>query len=478
MGLLSTIVNQPTFGKLVFKLLKRKAFKLVESPLEETLEKQKKLLESKFKRLEATTIGKKMGVKKQSSLNELPITDYDFYHPFYNNPTSDAFMYPLDSYVRSRTSGTQGKEKWFMMPKIELKKSVLDTFIPLLFLLFHDGEKSTLEHGDTVYANVATRPFTSGYMGEETAKYNLINIVPNMALPFKDKVNYFIRNHQKIDGALILASTLISKIFPEIQKPIQLKGLGVMDAQIAEIYKKEIEEYTGTKPKTAYYSTETFVCSHPSIQYPLGFFFDWQRGIYEFVPVKEEDENKTVSLDQVRVGELYNLYFTSFYSELTRYNTKNCFRCIAKGDDIIGTDFPIFKLHARLEKTISLHNFTRISEDELLTAFQRAEIRFVDFTARVEVKKGLQYLVIYTEITKPISQKELEENLHRELYNMNQDYQNLVDFFEYTPLKVEIMPAGVFTKYLQEKLGSVPKVDRINMNDEEFKKLLDIAKMS
>lgn len=458
--------------------MKRKASKLMATPLEEALEKQQKLLEPKIKRLENTLIGKKIGTKKQSNLNELPLTDYNFYQQFYNNPTSDAFIYPLESYVRTRSSGTQGKEKWFMIPKIELKKAILDTFIPLLFLLFHNGEQSTLEYGDTLYGNVATRPFTSGYMGEETAKYNLINIVPNMAIPFQDKVNYFIRNHQKIDGALILASTLISKIFPEIQKPIQLKGLGVMDAQIAEIYQKEIEEFTGTKPKTAYFSTETFVCSHPSIQYPLGFFFDWQRGIFEFMPIKEENQNETIGLDQIKVGELYNLYFTSFYSELTRYNTKNCFRCIAKGDDIIGTDFPIFKFHSRLEKTISLHNFTRIGEDELITALQKAKIQFIDFTARVEVKKGLEYLVIYIEVTGNATQKELEEKLHKELYNMNQDYQNLIDFFEYTPLKVKILPMGTFNKYLQEKPGSIPKVARINMNSEEFKKLLDIAQMS
>ena len=90
--------------------------------LEKALETQKKLLQSKIKRLENTAIGKKMGVKKQLTLNELPLTDYDFYQQFYNNPTSDAFMYPLENYIRTRTSGTKGKEKWFMIPKVELKK--------------------------------------------------------------------------------------------------------------------------------------------------------------------------------------------------------------------------------------------------------------------------------------------------------------------------------------------------------------------
>ena len=478
MEILTKLVNQPTFGKLVFKILKRKASKLYRTSLEDAQKRQGYLLKKKLNLLKETTIGKKMGLKNRSTFNEIPLTDYDFYQQFYSNPTSDAFIYPLDSYVRPRTSGTQGKEKWFMMPKIELRKAVLDTFIPLLFLLFHDGEKSTLQYGDTLYANVGTKPFTSGYMGEETSKYNLINIVPNLAIPFQDKVNYFIRNYDKIDSALILASTLISKILPEIEKPIQLKGLGVMDAQIAEIYQKELEDFTGTKPKTAFFSTETFVCSHPSIQYPLGFFFDWQRGFYEFVPIRENDSKDTIGLDQVKVGELYKLYFTSLYGEITRYNTKNCFKCIALGDDVIGSDLPIFKFHSRLEKTISLHNFTRIGEDELFTAFQRAKIRFVEFTARVEVTTGLEYMTIYTEVAKQLSSKEIEKKLHKELIDMDPDYRNLVEYFEYEPIKVKILPNGTFNKYLQQKPIALPKVSRINMDNEEFNNLLDVANMS
>jgi len=437
--------------------------------------KQNELLEKKIIRLQKTSIGKKMEIKNNQNFNDFPLTNYDFYQQFYDHPVSGALMYPLDNYLRIRTSGTKGKEKWFMMPKIELKKAIFDTFIPLLFLLFHDGEKPTLQYGDTLYANVGTKPFTSGYMGEETAKYDIIKIVPNMALPFQDKVNYFIRNHHKIDGALILASTLISKILPEINKPIKLKGLGVMDAQIAEIYQKELQEWTGTQPKTAYFSTETFVCSQPSIQHPLGFFFDWQRGIYEFVRIKGKNPNEIITLDQVKKGELYQLYYTSFYSELTRYNTKNCFQCIAIGDDVIGTDAPIFKLHSRLEKTLSLHNFTRIGEDELITALKKAKIPFIDFTARIEVNKGLEYLTIYIEITKPIPSEEIQEKLHKELDTMDPDYKNLVDYFEYKPLKIKLVPNGTFNKYLEQKQAALPKVDRIKMRNEEFNKFLDIA---
>jgi len=476
MELPSKIISQPIIGKMIFKFLKRKALKTLEMSLDKTLEKQRGMLELKFKRMERTDIGRKLGVHRWVKLQNLPMTDYSFYEPLFYNPTSSAFMYHLEDYIKMRTSGTAGKEKWFLMPKDELKKAVYETFIPLLFIVFHDGEKSTLEYGDTLYANVAPRPFTSGFMGAETAKYGLINIVPNLNLLYHDKVNYFILNHEKIDGALILTSALISQIIPSIKKPIKLKGLGLLDSQVAEVYKKEIEEFTGAIPKSAYYSTETFVCSLPSVQYPLGFMFDWRRGTFEFLPVRDGEEKEPIEIDQVKVGDFYQLIFTSFISELTRYKTKDCFKCVAKGDDILGVDYPIFKLYSRLEKTISLQNFTRISEDELLTAFQNTKISFIDFTARVEIEGGLEYLVIYVEPAEDISAEDIREAIHEQLYRGDKDYQDLVDFFGYTPLKIHLVPKGVFTKYLEGKIAAVPKVDRIKMREAEFEKILKIMK--
>jgi len=58
---------------------------------------------------------------------------------------------------------------------------------------------------------------------------------------------------------------------------------------------------------------------------------------------------------------------------------------------------PIFKFYGRMEKTISLHNFTRISEDELVEALRDNDISFVEFTARKETERGLEYLAIYIE---------------------------------------------------------------------------------
>jgi len=60
--------------------------------------------------------------------------------------------------------------------------------------------------------------------------------------------------------------------------------------------------------------------------------------------------------------------------------------------------------------------------------------------------------------------------IHEQLYKQDETYHKLVDFFEYMPIKVHLLKKGIFVAYLQEKAGSVPKVDRINMEQQEFKK--------
>lgn len=482
MGLLLKIISVPTIAKLALKVLKKRAFNSYQIPLERALEKQNKMLEAKFKKLSDTKIGRKLGVQRGVPLQDVPMTDYGFYEPFFNNPAPDAFMYPLTDYVRTRTSGTSGVEKWFMIPKRVFPKMFRETGVLLLLSLFHDGERITLEYGDTLYVNMAPRPFIGGLNISMTqGGYGMVNIVPNVNLSYHDKVQHFILNHKDIDGAVMLASTLISKIMPAIEKPIRLKGLIVLDSVVGEVYKKEIEEFVGVSPKTGYGSTEIgFAAGIPSIQYPLAFILDWRRGLFEFLHVKEGkvEKEEPILLNDVKPGEVYELVYTSFEGELTRYSTKDTFICIAKGDDIMDTDYPVFKFHSRLGKEISLHNFTRISEDELLTALRETNIPFIDFTTRVEIESGMEYLVMYIECTGDMTSEDIKKSIHDKLYEMDRDYRDLVDFYKYEPFKIRLVPKGVFAKYLEEKIAGVAKVERTNMREEEFEKFILLMKTS
>jgi len=476
--LLSKLLTNPTIGRTLFKIIKGRAFRPYNIPVEAALEKQEEILSSKFGRMEGTEMGRRLGVHRGMRLEEAPTTDYGFYEDFFTNPSANGFIYPISEYERVRTSGTSGSEKWFMIPRHSFVKC-WETGLATLMAMFHDGEKVDFEYGDLIYVNVAPRPFSSGhvlsYLERET--YDIIRLVPNINLSFKDKIKYFTRNYDKIDGAVMLASTLISRVIPEIEGPIKLKGLLTLDSQIGEIYENELRNFAGTPPRTIYATTETLNCTVPSVQHRLSFFFDWKRGIFEFYPIDREGNNQVkceslVPMNEVKVEEIYQPVFTSLEGEMTRYVINDSLLCVALGDDIVGMDFPVFSFHSRLEKNISLQNFTRISEEELLMAFRHNNIRFVDFTARCEVEKGLERLAVYVEQVGNMSAEEIEECLHNYLYDVDRDYRDLVNFFSYNPVKVYIVPRGTFCKYMERKDASWGKVERINMREEEFRKII------
>lgn len=476
--MLSKLLSNPTIGKTVFTIMKKRVFKAYNVSVEAALQKQEEMLSSKFGRMEETEIGRRLGIRRGAKLDEMPVTDYDFYEGFFKNPPANAFMYPIDDYEKVRTSGISGSEKWFMIPRISFV-NCWKTGLATLMAIFHDGENVTFDYGDVVYINVAPRPFSGGYVLSylEPETYGMIRLVPNINLSFKDKVKFFVRNHKKIDGAVMLASTIISRVMYEVEGPIKLRGLLTLDSQIAEIYRSEIEGYTGIPPRTIYATTETLNCTVPSVQHPLGFLFDWRRGIFEFHPVGREESEKItredlVRLGEVKVGEVYQPIFTSLEGEMTRYVLKDSVLCVARGDDILETDFPIFSFHSRLEKIISLQNFTRISEGELLMAFKHGNVQFVDFAVRVEVENGLEYLALYLEHTGNMSPDEIKERLHKYLYDVDRDYRELVDFFDYVPVKVHLVARGTFCKYMERKVASWGKVDRMNMREEAFKKII------
>jgi hypothetical protein len=475
MSMLSDLMRFPTVGKFLLKQWKKNALNPLKLPREKIMERQETLLKKKIGAVERTDIGKKLGIKEGSGIKDLPLTSYEFYQPFFNNPVPSAFMYPLDKYRRTMTSATSGAPKWFMTPskKIEeIRKTMFTSFM----VFSHDGEKFQMEYGDTVYINVAPQPYAGGLvLSEEDRVPTVLNIVPNLHLPYRDKVDYFIRNYEKIDSAATLAASLVSQIMPVVKKPLKLKGLGVFDTVVAETYYEEIEEFAGTPPRIVYTSTETLLPSLPSIEHRLSFIMDWRCGFFEFIPLHGDGEREQVlDVSDVEAGGVYRVVYTSFQDELTRYDTKDSFECIALSDDVLGIESPVFKFHSRVDKVIDIQRFTRIDESELLQAFKDADIPLVDFTARKEIVEGLEYLTIYLEHSGDENASTIHRKLHEALYRIDKDYANLTEFFEYTPLRVVQMPSGTFMRYLEQKEAAVPKVERIDMDQKNFSILKEL----
>ena len=243
---------------------------------------------------------------------------------------------------------------------------------------------------------------------------------------------------------------------------------------------EDIKKLTGNYPKTTYGSTETLFCSIPSIQYPGSFLFDWRVMYSEFV--YEDDKVDTLgdlgpsgldlmNIDHVKVGGHYQLIATPFQTDMTRYVMPDIFECVAERDDILETEFPVFKYYARADRILVLHNFTRITEDEILEVFKAAEVPFVEFTARRELDGSRDYLHLYIELRKPVEMDILHAKINSLLREYDRDWRDLSNFLDYDPLKITILPKGSFNRYLNRQKG-MPKVERIIMKEERFKDLI------
>ncbi len=454
---------------------------------EENVSRQlEKNVRNKIRRQSITALGKKIGISKDSSINELPLTSYDFYLPFYKNPREGDFIYPLKDYVRSHTSGTMGKPKVYLLPTSGLKTLLRKTGASLFFISTYDGKKYNFRFGDTLYINVPGGAFITNIASNVmTANSSgLIKIVPENRnnLTFQEKVDYFVDHYKEIDMAQMTVTTLLDDIRPRINDRLNLKAFITLDSS-AEPMKEQIKEFVGTYPMTPYASTESMVCTLPSVEYPGGFFFDWRVIYTEFIPEEEALDNgvavygnhpEVISLRNVEVGKRYQLIITPFYNDLTRYITSDILECISLDDKVLKVKTPVFRFYSRADKLVSLHNFTRINEQEIIMVLQNADVPFVEFTVRKELDGTKEFMVLYLELNKEMDVEVVKTRVHEEIMKVDKDWRDLTNMMNYNPLKIKLLPRGSFKRFLSRREG-MPRIAHIDMNDEQFRELVGAA---
>ena len=445
--------------------------------------KEEALIKKKIKRVARSGLGKKLGVEQSTKIENVPFTGYDYYMPFFRNPREGDFIYPVEDYVRSQTSGTMGKPKIFLNPKTGVMENLKRSVISLMFICTHDGTRPLLEIGDTIYANLPGGAFIGGQITSNMrgGQSSFIKMVPEDAdnMTFKEKADYFVENHEKIDMAYMTVTTFLDEICPQVDEEIYLKGFLTQDISAGPL-KEKIKAKSGHYPKTVFGSTETFLSGLPSVEYPGSFFFDWRVVYHEFIPedqavdpdiVTLPEPPETIGMMDVEPGKRYQLIVTPIYSDLTRYVMPDIFECVSKGDNLLGSNIPVFKYYSRADRLLVLHNFTRINEEEMVSILNDAEIPFVDFTARRELQESREFLSLYIELSETMSEDEVLDRVDKRLVEFDKDWRDLSDFMNYTPLKVMFLPKDTFKKYLHSKEG-MARIQRIGMREERFNELL------
>jgi hypothetical protein len=392
-------------------------------------------------------------------------------------------MYPLKDYFKSMTSGTMSKPKVYLTPKAFLNKVIIDTGLSVIFISTFDGEKYQFSFGDTLYVNIPGGSFISNIASKEMTKSNLglVNIVPPNSenMSFQEKVDYFVDHYEEIDLAQMNITTLLDDIEPRIDGKLKLKAFLTMDASAVEL-KERVKDFVGTYPKTPYASTESISSTIPSLDPPGGFFFDWRMIYPEFIPEKYaiphevdriDDPPEIVKLKDVELGGRYQLVITPHYSDLTRSVTSDILECISFEDKALKVETPIFRFYSRADRILSLHNFTRINETEIVMVLESSKIPFVDFTARRELDDTKEYLRLYVEFKGDVDLEEAAQKLHETFMETDKDYRDLTNMMEYTPLRLSKLPTGAFKNFFSHKEG-MSRIARVGMREDRLKLLL------
>ncbi|MBI2184216.1 MAG: GH3 auxin-responsive promoter family protein [Thaumarchaeota archaeon] len=442
--------------------------------------KTEELLRRKLSQLSGCEIGRKLGASN-GRLEELPLTTYAFYQPFYENPQPSAFMAPIETYIKTMTSGSQGKPKWYLQQAALFKDSA-QTFAAVLTLSTFDGEQLTAKPGDVLFAMAAPKPFAGAFMVEHFVQnyHKLFKMIPETPLDPANQVMQMVQRSREVSIVFLPLPILMNMVLPRV-RDLRLKGYLTMDTS-AGYLADEIKKTLGARPTTSYASTETSMVAIPSLEYTMGFILDQTKCFFEFIPEKKSlaaDGDRisgveTLRISEVEKGSRYQLVATPFSSEITRYLTSDIFECLADGDSILSVDQPVFKFASRVGTDIALHNFTRINEGELITALKTAGIKHVDFTARWEASGSLEYMTLYIETEETTSKQEVEDTIHQKLLEMDRDYAMLSRLFAYKPLRVTLLSKGTFAKYLGERTGTI-KPERLAMKQENFQRLLNIS---
>jgi hypothetical protein len=436
---------------------------------------------NKIDRLKRITLGKELGISGSTQIKDLPFTTYEAYKKYYEDPREQHLLYELNDYLTAITSGTMGQPKKFLLPKTALMDNLRKTALASLFIVSHDGERVTFEIGDTMYSNIPGGSQLAALMTELGMKNRIafVKNCPDPNLPFQVKVDYFVNNYKNIDMAYMTVTTLMDQVYPRIGEPLHLKGFMTQDSS-SLVFKDQIKKITGSYPKTTYGATEIMIPTVASIEHPGCFIFDWRVLYAEFVSDDQKIEDgesiikanvDVVDLSEVEPGKRYQLIATPYMTETTRYVMPDVLQCVDTGDDVLNSQLPVFKYHARSDKIIVLHNFTRIVEEEITQVLKDANVPFVDYTVINEQDGTHDYMKMYLELSNPMDPDTVYRMIDERLTEFDRDWYDLKGFLKYDPLRIELLPKGSFRYYLQHREG-MTRIERVQMKKERLDLLL------
>lgn len=228
------------------------------------------------------------------------------------------------------------------------------------------------------------------------------------------------------------------------------------------IYKNKIKEIWGRAPLDAYGNSESTVIATQVWDYGSMVLFP-NLNFLEFIP---EDEHikwqsdkkytpKTVLLNEVKAGENYELVITNLHGgALIRYRLGDMIRIASLKNEELSINLPQIRFERRADDLIDL-GFVRLTERTIWQALENSGIPYTGWTARKEINANKSTLHLYVELQENsnLTGEEIARSVYEQIKQIDdglyvyRDINNLEQLIDFKPIKVTVLPAGVFADY-------------------------------
>ncbi|MBI2862207.1 MAG: GH3 auxin-responsive promoter family protein [Chloroflexi bacterium] len=490
----------------------------VQLTLPQFMEIQERLLLEQIQLLSRCTLGREvMGERMPQSVAEfrqqVPLTTYERYAPYFLEQCDDVL--PVRPAFWMRTSGPTGlyRYKWVPMPEAlwydEASKAFLGS---LMFACSIDQGEFPFEPGDRLLYTMAPRPYITGWGGTALLKEFPFHLLPSEEeaekLSYEERVEegFYRALDEGLDAFFGLSSVLVSigERFSQKARHVSSRArllrprilwrlaLGLVKSRLAgrpllprdlwqvkgivtagidtAVFKDRIAYLWGKRPLEIYAGTDILLVAVQTAD-DEGLTFVPNFSFLEFIPEAEGERSRetpgyqpqTLLIDEVEVGQLYELVVTHFRGGgLIRYRSGDIIRIVATGKPGGKTQIPQMAFESRAADVIDLAGFTRLTERVLWQAIEQSGFPYQDWVVRKEIKKNQPILHLYLEPKEagldPIS---LADLVHQQLRLLDEDYNDLEEIASIRPLHMTLLAPGSFRRYVAEQRRSGADLDRL-----------------
>ena len=481
--------------------------------LEQFMAIQKRLLLEQMSLLNRCTLGKKImhGAKPQTVeefRQQVPLTTYADYCPALIEKKEAPL--PADPAFWVHTSGRSGEYPCKWVPMTQTFAHELSTVmygVGILSSCKEWGDTSQLNSCPKIVYTVAPRPYMSGAMASMLELQTPSDFFPPLAeseeLSFEERIKLGFKQalSQGLDYFFGLSMVLVVvgnkfsqptdkvDIRPLLSQPKALfrlaKGLaksklarrpmlpkdlwsvkGIMSGGLdSGVYKEKIKALWGRYPLDTYTGTEGGIIATQTWDYE-GMTFIPSLNFLEFIPEKEHFKwqldpsyrPKTVLLDEVKAGEIYEIVITNFHGgALVRYRPGDMIRITSLRNEKLGIDIPQMAFERRADDLLDFV-FVRLTEKTIWQAIENTGVAYEDWTAykkegepvlslSIELKDG--YQSSEAEIAAAVREQVLKsDNSNKDTESLMRDeFATMIDF----KVEVNLLPQGAFANYTAQR---------------------------